>query len=131
MTCKYDLFIVDSDRVSLTNLTNLFKNYPVKIKTFTDPNLAFKDLQQTHPRIVIVDNNIPLLTSRDFIIKMSQYCLFQNSTIVLTTNTLLSQSDEEQLRTLGFNDIMLKPLKIENVMQLLLELGLESNKRAA
>ncbi|MDD4976597.1 MAG: response regulator [Bacteriovorax sp.] len=109
MTEKFDLYIVDDDPKIIEVMLSMLAPYELKIKTFTDPIEALKQLTDTPARVVFLDYNMPTLNGKNFIIRMSERYLFQYCTTFLVTAQQFDQMNIDLLHTLGFSKVIQKP----------------------
>lgn len=132
MNKNFDLFIIDDDPNVIDSMMAMLADYPIKIKTFTDPVEGIKELTKNPPHVVFLDYNMPTMNGKDFIIKMSERYLFQHSSVYLITGIELNPMIIMQLHTLGFSKIVQKPFVEDDLVKLLSDvIGPLEKKHAA
>lgn len=112
-----DLIIVDDDPIIADVLKKMLNNYELEIKVFQNALEAQEEIIKTRPRLVILDYLMPDLNGDQLIVKLSEACLFQDVSIFLLTGSQIDSTQEIKLRTLGFEQIIYKPLKKKELIQ--------------
>ena len=129
---KFDLYIIDDEPIVLKAIANFLAKYDLKIKTFTDPVIALEQITSNPPLAVFLDYNMPTMSGKNFIIKMSERYLFQNTSIFLISASDFNEEGITQLHTLGFSQVIKKPFTEEALVKALSSvMRLNKTKEAA
>ena len=107
MTDHYKVFLIDDDKVALKVITKLFKPYDVEIFTFSNPIEGLAAIEEHRPQLVFLDYMMPEMNGDEVIVKVSEAKLFRD---------FHNDFDDLQVikfRTLGFYDVLHKPLRSE------------------
>lgn len=120
---KIDLVIIDDDSTAIKIILRHLEDRGLTIRTFTDPIDGLQYVIHNPPRIIFLDYNMPEMTGKELIIKLSQNNLFQYSSVFLITAIELDELKEVSLKTLGFSSIIRKPFNKDDLYQAIESVG--------
>lgn len=80
-----------------------------RLTTITDSTLAFEQISQTHPDLVLLDLRMPKVDGIEILRRMRSDSLTRNIPVVFLTSSTDTQTKVEAL-TLGANDFLSKPV---------------------
>ena len=112
---KTKIFLIDDDKFVLKATAKKFRAYDVEVFTFLDPVEALKELVEHKPEIVFLDYNMPGLTGEELIVKVSEVKLFNHCSLYLLSGNDFDENETVKLRTLGFYNVLKKPLDIKTI----------------
>lgn len=115
MADQIDLFIIDDDPDVIEVLKVMIADYKLNIRTFSESTEALTQLNTISPKIIFLDYSMPEMNGAQFIIKMSENCQFRNTSIYLITGMNLDALKMLELKTLGFSNIIKKPLSEKEI----------------
>ncbi len=131
MKATCDLFIIDDDPIVIEIILDMLSEYSLNITTFTDPIQALKAVTENPPRVLFLDNNMPAMSGQSLIVKMSERCLFQYTSVYLITGMELNAELRVEFQTLGFSQIIQKPFTKDDLCSALISEGVIKIKRSA
>lgn len=112
---KIKIFLIDDDRITLKVLQKLFEPYDVEVSSFQNPEDGLKAINELKPDLVFIDYMMPEMNGDDVIIKVSEFKLFNGCSLYLLSANDFSDLEVIKFRTLGFYDVLKKPLTTEVV----------------
>jgi DNA-binding response OmpR family regulator len=118
MKTKLKVFLIDDDRFILKIVTKLFDNYEIDVSCFSCPEAALSAMEKVTPDLVFLDYNMPDMNGDEVIIKVSEKKLFNNTNLYLLTGSSFTQEDVIKFKTLGFYDVIEKPMKISKLEEI-------------
>ena len=110
---KFKIFFIDDDKIALKVLTKLFKHYDVELHTFNNPIEGLEAIAVHKPQVVFLDYMMPEMNGDEVIVKVSELKLFNDTALYLLSATDFSDVQVIKFRTLGFYDVLHKPLTKE------------------
>lgn len=110
---KFKIFLIDDDAIVLKAVAKLFRAYDVEVLTFTNPIDGLEAIEQHRPQLVFLDYVMPEMNGDEAIIKISEAKLFRDCAIYLLSATDFGDLDVIKFKTLGFYDVLHKPLRSE------------------
>ncbi|MAF76843.1 MAG: hypothetical protein CME63_11330 [Halobacteriovoraceae bacterium] len=113
MTDHYKVFLIDDDKVALKVITKLFKPYDVEIFTFSNPIEGLAAIEEHRPQLVFLDYMMPEMNGDEVIVKVSEAKLFSDCALYLLSASDFDDLQVIKFRTLGFYDVLHKPLRSE------------------
>lgn len=108
---KFKIFLIDDSNVVLKSLSNLFKPYDVEVFTFTNPIDGLEAIAEHRPQLVFLDYLMPEMNGEEVIVKVSEAKLFKDCALYLLSATDFDDVEVIRFKTLGFYDVLHKPLQ--------------------
>jgi len=108
---KFKIFLIDDSAVILKSLAVLFKAYDVEVFTFTNPIEGLEAIEKHRPQLVFLDYLMPEMNGEELIVKVSEAKLFNNCALYLLSATNFDDLQVIKFKTLGFYDVLHKPLE--------------------
>ncbi len=108
---KFKIFLIDDDKVTLRAVAKLFRPYDVEVFTFSNPIEGLEAIEEHRPQLVFLDYMMPEMSGEEVIVKVSEAKLFNNCALYLLSATDFDDVEVIKFKTLGFYDVLHKPLK--------------------
>lgn len=115
MSQKHKVFLIDDDRMTLKFLQHIFSSYHVELSTFQNPNEGLDAISTVRPDLVFIDYMMPEMNGDDLIVKVSEGKLFKDCALYLLSANDFSDLEVIKFRTLGFYNVLKKPLTREDL----------------
>jgi DNA-binding response OmpR family regulator len=113
MSDKFKIFLIDDDKVTLKMVEKLFRPYDVEVHSFSNPIEGLEAIDEYRPQLVFLDYMMPEMNGDEVIVKVSEAKLFNNCALYLLSATDFNDVQVIKFRTLGFYDVLHKPLNRE------------------
>ena len=113
MSENVKIFLIDDDNVTLKLVKNLFIPYDVEVFTYSNPLEGLEAIAVHRPQLVFIDYMMPEMNGDEVIVKVSEAKLFNDCALYLLSATDFDDVQIIKFRTLGFYDVLHKPLKKE------------------
>ncbi len=110
---KFKIFLIDDDKITLKVISKLFRPYDVEVHTFSNPIEGLEAIAEHRPQVVFLDYMMPEMNGDEVIVKVSELKLFNDTSLYLLSATDFSDVQVIKFRTLGFYDVLHKPLSKE------------------
>ena len=111
------IMCVINDEDLSKKVNNLFKKYPFEIETFKLGQSCLEKIRNGNKYdLILMEDNLPKLSSRDTLLKLQSITGFKTPVILLTK--IKDINEKEEYLKLGFNEVITLPLKKENVSEL-------------
>jgi len=107
------IVLIDDDKIALKAVSKLFRPYGVEVICFQDPQEGIDGIAMERPDLVFLDYLMPNFNGDDVIIKLSEAKLFNDCSLYLLSANDFSDVQVIKFRTLGFYDVLKKPLSKE------------------
>ncbi len=107
------IFLIDDDNVTLKLVKKLFAPYNVEVFTFSNPVEGLEAIAVHRPQLVFIDYMMPEMNGDEVIVKVSEAKLFNDCALYLLSASDFDDVQVIKFRTLGFYDVLHKPLKKE------------------
>lgn len=117
---KTRIFLIDDISIVLKSMECLFKQVGFEVTTFTNPIEGLDAVEKYKPELVFLDFLMPEIKGDEFMIQFSERKLFTDTKVYLLTSQMFSNVERMTLMTLGFSDILQKPLskaKLEEILE--------------
>ena len=111
MSKSLDVLFIDNDQKMVSEYENLANELNCSYRVVTDPKLGFSAILNENPRIVFVEMNMPDVDGLKIAIKFSEEHLFEKSEIYLLCKKDMEDIELFSVKTLGFSEVIKKPLK--------------------
>ena len=118
---KLDLLVIDDEPMMQRIFENLLKGHDFKFSCVTKPEEALKQLKEQKPALVLLDYHMPEMSGRDMIIKISEAHMFGHTRFFLYTSDKLNEDEVIQMRTVGFEGVIQKPIDKKTLVDLIQE----------
>lgn len=117
------VLLVDDDYVSNFIADHLLTKLGVcdHVSFCRNGDEALKFLKDTEefPDLIFLDINMPVMNGIEFIETFKELNLDNNKTRIIIYTASFSAKDVEMLKTIGFNDFIIKPLTEDKLLSLL------------
>lgn len=118
---KLDLLVIDDEPIMKKVFEKLLRTEVYSFDCISDPELALKVLKECRPALVLLDYHMPEMSGREMIIKISEAHMFTSTRFFLYTSDILDESQVIQMRTLGLEGVIQKPIEKEKLLELIQE----------
>ncbi len=110
---KFKVFLIDDDKITLKAVAKLFRPYDVEVYTYSNPVEGLEAINEHRPQLVFLDYMMPEMSGEEVIVKVSEAKLFKDCALYLLSATDFDDLHVIKFKTLGFYDVLHKPLKQE------------------
>jgi CheY-like chemotaxis protein len=118
-----NVLIVDDDYVSNFIADHLLNKLKVcnHVSFSRNGDEALKYLQETpdFPEMILLDINMPVMDGFEFIDACRKFNMDKNKTRIIIYTASFNKKDIEVLKGIGFNDLIIKPLTEEKLLEAL------------
>lgn len=128
---KPKLIIIDDDPVVEAYFKEALDEIGMEYEYFSDSEFGFERLKENGAVVCIMDYIMPKYTGEELAIKFSEELLFQKGDIYLYTSKEFNDSDRFKMLTLGFKEIIKKPMSKDKLLELLEEHQILPEKKIA
>lgn len=128
---KPDILVIDDDPVIQMQLKEYLEGTSLICEFYTCPEEGFDKLKVNGARVCILDYMMPRLTGEEIAIKFSEELLFEKGSIYLYTSKEFSDNERFKMLTLGFSEILKKPMTKEKLFQILADNGIAVDSEIA
>lgn len=108
---KIDVLILDDSNMALSSMKNLLEGSGLDVVYESDPKKALEVIKDKLPKVIFVDYLMPELTGSDVAIKFSEMKLFKHCSINLLSGKDFNQNEIFSLMSLGYENILKKPVE--------------------
>ncbi len=131
MTNEFSILIADDSEINLWLLREQLECWATEISLAKDGREAWELLQQQSYALVFLDMNMPYFGGMDLIEKLraSHGCNSQTPAIAVTAHT--QEQQRELALAAGFNDYLVKPIRLQHLEQVVTRWRLTSDDNAA
>ena len=131
MTKSLDVLFIDNDRSMVSEYEKLSNEANCSFMVVTDPKMGLATILKENPKIVFVEMDMPDVDGLKIAIKFSEEKLFEHSQIYLLSKKEMEEIELFSVRTLGFSEVIKKPLKKDKFSKILKQSADFSRPKAA
>ncbi len=131
MTDSLDVLYIDNDQSMVSEYEKMSKEANCSFKVVTDPKVGLETILKENPKIVFVEMDMPDVDGLKIAIKFSEEKLFESSEIYLLSKKHMGEIELFSVRTLGFSEVIQKPLKKDKLLKILKHSTALSRPKAA
>lgn len=115
---KMQIVAVDDNVVNLKVLIGMLRRLNIDCNGFERPGEAIRYISSNPPDVVLMDVQMPIMDGLEATRNLRQQG-FRNPVIAFTANA--SDHDLDNCRSAGMNDVLVKPIKLEDLKRILLK----------
>jgi len=119
MDNQLDLVFVDDDEGFLNTIDISFEGGDLNIKTALNFDEGVKLIINEKPKVAFIDYELHDQTGQQLLVKLSESYVFQHTVLYLLTGKSFNSEEEGLLKTLGFTDVLYKPISKEAMVEIL------------
>lgn len=131
MTKSLDVLFIDNDHNLVSEYENLANESNCSFKVVTDPKQGLSTILKENPKIVFVEMDMPDVDGLKIAIKFSEEKLFEKSEIFLLSKKEMEEIEHFSVKTLGFSEVIKKPLHKDKLLQILESFLTNTRSKAA
>lgn len=131
VTDSLDVLYIDNDQSMVSEYEKMSKEANCSFKVVTDPKVGLETILKENPKIVFVEMDMPDVDGLKIAIKFSEEKLFESSEIYLLSKKHMEEIELFSVRTLGFSEVIQKPLKKDKLLKILKHSTALSRPKAA
>jgi len=116
------IFLIDDEEIQLGLMKTILSTLPLEIKAYSNPEKAWEELSVHHPQVVLLDLNMPKLNGQGWMTRLSEERKMNDFSLVVVTANRMDEDTEFGLLSMGAMEVVSKPVKPEEIRQLVMEL---------
>jgi len=119
-----DVILVDDDPFMEKIFNNMIGDFDLNFHFCSDAEKGLEEVVKYRPKVLVLDYNMPGLNGQEVIVKLSENHIFKDTSVYLLTGEKMDEMQMLRMRTLGFTELLFKPIGKEDFVKILTsELG--------
>lgn len=119
MSKNLDVLFIDNDHLLVSEYEKIGSEANCSYKVVTDPKLGLETIINENPSVVFVEMDMSDVDGLKIAIKFSEEKLFEHSEIYLLSKKEMQDIELFSVKTLGFTEVIKKPLLKDKLLKVL------------
>jgi DNA-binding response OmpR family regulator len=113
------VMIVDDDRDFLNEISESLKKQGYKVFSFSDGELALKQIQEIEPDVILLDIKMERVSGLMMANEIKRRPFSKNIPLIAMSGVYTDESHQFVMKTFGIKQCLTKPLNVQDVVDLI------------